>query len=146
MPYLSQFRATYQKARRSAKRRMESNVPESTQEIDSHNVIEISTEGKTETIAPADSLSDETISINIENNEKPEINQYWEISNSKDSLSTYVSETDSSMIQLFKLNTSRSDTYGLNDVKFEVLPEDFVRKVKDPHLVAVGRSRVNYVF
>ena len=108
--------------------------------------IEISTEGKIETIAPADSLSDETISINIENNEKPEINQYWEISNSKDSLSTYVSETDSSMIQLFKLNTSRSDTYGLNDVKFEVLPEDFVRKVKDPHLVAVGRSRVNYVF
>ena len=146
MPYLSQFRATYQKARRSAKRRMESNVPESTQEIDSHNVIEISAEGKIETIAPADSLSDETISINIENNEKPEINQYWEISNSKDSLSTYVSETDSSMIQLFKLNTSRSDTYGLNDVKFEVLPEDFVRKVKDPHLVAVGRSRVNYVF
>ena len=146
MPYLSQFKATYQKARRSAKRRMESNVPESTQEIDSHNVIEISTEGKIETIAPADSLSDETISINIENNEKPEINQYWEISNSKDSLSTYVSETDSSMIQLFKLNTSRSDTYGLNDVKFEVLLEDFVRKVKDPHLVAVGRSRVNYVF
>ena len=146
MPYLSQFKATYQKARRSAKRRMESNVPESTQEIDSHNVIEISTEGKIETIAPADFLSDETISINIENNEKPEINQYWEISNSKDSLSTYVSETDSSMIQLFKLNTSRSDTYGLNDVKFEVLPEDFVRKVKDPHLVAVGRSRVNYVF
>ena len=146
MPYLSQFRATYQKAPRSVKRRMESNIPESTQEIDSHNVIEISTEGKIETIAPADSLSDETISINIENNEKPEINQYWEISNSKDPLSTYVSETDSSMIQLFKLNTSRSDTYGLNDVKFEVLPEDFVRKVKDPHLVAVGRSRVNYVF
>ena len=122
MPYLSQFRATYQKAPRSVKRRMESNIPESTQEIDSHNVIEISTEGKIETIAPADFLSDETISINIENNEKPEINQYWEISNSKDSLSTYVSETDSSMIQLFKLNTSRSDTYGLNDVKFEVLP------------------------
>ena len=30
--------------------------------------------------------------------------------------------------------------------KFEVLPEDFVRKVKDPQLVAVGRSRVNYIF
>ena len=30
--------------------------------------------------------------------------------------------------------------------KFEVLPEDFVRKVKDPQLVAVGRSRLNYVF
>ena len=30
--------------------------------------------------------------------------------------------------------------------KFEVLPEDFVRKVKDSQLVAVGRSHVNYVF
>ena len=29
---------------------------------------------------------------------------------------------------------------------FEVFPEDFVRKVKDPQLVAVGRSRLNYVF
>ena len=50
------------------------------------------------------------------------------------------------MVQFFELNTSRSDAYRLNDVKFEVLPEDFVRKVKDPQLVAVGRSRVNYVF
>ena len=129
------------------KKLIESKVPEKTnQEIDSHNTVEISTEDEVEKVIPDDLLSDEIISINIENNEKPEINQYWEISNSKDSLSTYVSETDSSMIQLFKLNTSRSDTYGLNDVKFEVLPEDFVRKVKDPHLVAVGRSRVNYVF
>ena len=30
--------------------------------------------------------------------------------------------------------------------KFKMLLEDFVRKVKDPQLVAVGRSRVNYVF
>ena len=29
---------------------------------------------------------------------------------------------------------------------FEVFPEDFVRKVKDPQLVAAGRSRLNYVF
>ena len=74
--YLSQFRATYQKARRSVKKRTESKVPEkSIQEIDSHNIVEISTEGKVEIVTPADSLSDETISINIENNEKPEINQ-----------------------------------------------------------------------
>ena len=102
MPYLSQFRATYQKAPRSVKRRMESNIPESTQEIDSHNVIEISTEGKIETIAPADSLSDETISINIENNEKPEITQYWEKSNGKDSLYACVVETDPFMVQFFE--------------------------------------------
>ena len=77
IPYLSQFRATYQKARRSVKKRIESKVPEkSTQEIDSHNIVEISTEGEVETVTPDDSLSDETISINTENNEKPEINQY----------------------------------------------------------------------
>ena len=77
IPYLSQFRATYQKARRSVKKRIESKVPEkSTQEIDSRNIVEISTEGEVETVTPADSLSDKTISIYIENNEKQEINQY----------------------------------------------------------------------
>ena len=109
-------------------------------------VVEISIEGETETVTPADSLSDETISINIENNEKPEINQYWEISNGKDSLYAYVVETDPFMVQFFEPNTSISDAYRLNDVKFEVLPKDFVRKVKDPQLAAVGRILVNYVF
>ena len=47
------------------------------------------------------------------------------------------------MVQFFELNTSRSDACRL---KVEVVPEDFVRKVKDAQLVAVGRSRVNYVF
>ena len=79
--YSSQFRATNQKVRRSIKKRIESKVPEkSTQETDSHNTVEISTEGKVETVTPADSISDETININTENNEKPEINQYWETS------------------------------------------------------------------
>ena len=50
------------------------------------------------------------------------------------------------MVQFFEPTTSRSDAYWLNDVKFELLPKDFVRKVKDPHLVAVGKRRVNYVF
>ena len=146
IPYLSQFRATYPKARRSVKKRIESKVPEkSAQEIDSHNIVEISAKGEVETVTPADSLSDETISINIENNEKPEINQYWEISNGKGSLYAYVVETDPFMVQFFEPN-SRSDAYRLNDVKFEVLPEDFVRKVKDPQLVLEGRNRVNYVF
>ena len=41
------------------------------------------------------------------------------------------------MVQFFEPNTSKpNDAYRLNDVKFEVLPEDLVRKVKDP----VGRS------
>ena len=77
IPYSSQFRATYQRARCSVKKRTESKVPEkSTQEIDSHNIVEISTEGEAETVTPADSLSDKTININIENNEKLEINEY----------------------------------------------------------------------
>ena len=147
IPYLFQLRVTYQKARRSIKKRIESKVPEKlTQEIDSHNIVEIFTEGELETVTPADSLSDETISINNENNEKLEINQYWGISNGKDSLYTYVIETDPFMVQFLEPNTSRSDAYRLNDVRFEVLPEDFVGKVKDPQLVAVGRSRVNHVF
>ena len=121
IPYLSQFKVTYQKARRSVKNRIEFEVTEkSTQEIYSHNIVEISTEGEVETLTPADSLSDETICINIENNEKPEINQYWEVSNGKDSLYAYVVETDPFMVQYFVPKTSRSDAYRLNDVKFEV--------------------------
>ena len=50
------------------------------------------------------------------------------------------------MVQFFELNTSKSDAYQLNDVNFDVLLEDYVPKVKDPQLVAIGRSRVNYVF
>ena len=66
IPYLSQFRATYQKARRSVKKRIESKVTERwTQKIVSHNIVEISTEGEVERVRPADSLSDETISIDI---------------------------------------------------------------------------------
>ena len=146
-PYLSQFRTTYHKVCHGVKKRIESKVAEkSTQQIDSLNIVQISTEGEVETVRPADSLSDKTVSINSENNEKPKIKQYWKISNGKDSLCTCAVETDPFMVQFFELNTSRSDAYRLNDVKFEVLPEDFVRKVKDSQLVAIGRNRVNYVF
>ena len=138
---------TYQNDRRSVKKRIQSKVPEKlTREINSHNITEISREGEIETVLPVDSISDETISINIKNNEKPEINQYWEISNGKDSLYAYVVETDRFVVQFFEPNTSKSDAYWLSNVKFEVLDEDYIQKVKDPQLVAVGRSRVNYVF
>ena len=81
-----------------------------------HNIVEISTEGEVETVTPADSLSDESININTENNEKQEINQYWETSNGKGSLYGYVVETDPFMVQIFELDTSRSDAYRLNYV------------------------------
>ena len=147
IPYLSQFRAAYQKGQRSVKRRIESKVPgKSTQVIDSHNIVEISTEGELETATPADSLSDETISINNKNNEKQEINQKWEISNSKDSLYAYVVETDRFMVQFFEPNSSRSGAYRFNNVEFELLSEYFVQKVKDPQLFEIERSLVNFVF
>ena len=57
------------------KKRIEAKVT-STQKIDSHNIVEISTEGEVETVTSADLLSNETISINTENNGKPEINKY----------------------------------------------------------------------
>ena len=54
--YLSQLRATYQKSGHK-KKQIESKVPEkSTSEIDSHNIVEISTEGEVETVTAADSL------------------------------------------------------------------------------------------
>ena len=58
----------------------------------------------------------------------------------------YVVEANPFMVQFSEPNTGRSDAYRLNDVKFEVFPEYFVGKVKDPQLVAVERSRVNYAF
>ena len=59
---------------------------------------------------------------------------------------THCTRTDPFMMRFFQTNNSRNDFYRLNDVKFEALSEDFVQKVKDTKLVAVGRSRVNYVF
>ena len=35
---------------------------------------------------------------------------------------------DPFMVQFFEPNTSRSDAYLLNDVKFEVLPEDLFER------------------
>ena len=36
--------------------------------------------------------------------------------------------------------------YEPNDIKFKVLPEDFVRKLEEPRLIPVGKSGVNYSF
>ena len=43
------------------------------------------------------------------------------------------------MVQFFESN-SIGDAYRLKDLKFEVLHEDFVRKVQEPQLIAVGRK------
>ena len=43
------------------------------------------------------------------------------------------------MIQFFEQNVT-GDPYRLNDLKFEMLHEDFVRKIEQPQLIPVGRS------
>ena len=49
------------------------------------------------------------------------------------------------MVQFFE-PTVRSDVYRPNDLKFELLKEDFVREMEEPELIPVGRSRANYYF
>ena len=49
------------------------------------------------------------------------------------------------MVQFFEPN-SIGDVYRLNDLKFAVLHEDFIRKAQEPQLYVVGRSRVNFIF
>ena len=96
---------------------------------------------------PTQSNGDETtLDVSIDDSsEDPDIGQYWEISNSKNSIYAQVVEKDPFMVQLFEPN-SIGDAYSLNDLKFQVLQEDFARKVQEPQLIAVGRSRVNYIF
>ena len=81
----------------------------------------------------------------MRNSEKPEIGQYYEISNSKNSLNTLIIEKDPYIVQFFDPG-ARNDIYKLNGLKFEVLPKDFVRKLEKPRLIPVGRGRVNCVF
>ena len=56
-----------------------------------------------------------------------------------------VIENDPFMVEFFELN-SIGHAYCLNDLKFKVLHEDFIWKLQEPQLIAVGRSRVNYIF
>ena len=49
------------------------------------------------------------------------------------------------MVELSEQNV-RGYSYRLNDLKFEMLDEEFVLKIEEPQLIPVGRNRVNYVF
>ena len=75
----------------------------------------------------------------MRNSEKPEVGQYWEISNDSDFLNALIIEKDPYIVQFFN-PTARNDVYKLNDLKFKVLPEDLVRKLEEPRLIPVGRS------
>ena len=69
----------------------------------------------------------------------PDIGQYWEINNGKDSIYAQIVENDPFIVQFFEPN-SIGDAYRLSDLKFKVFQKDFVRKVQEPQLIAVGRS------
>ena len=106
------------------------------------------TEAATQPMEPAtQSNGDETaLDVSIDgSSEDPDIGQYWEINNGKDSIYAQVLEKDPFTVQFFESN-SIGDAYILNNLKFEVLHEDFVRKVQKPQLYVVGRCRVNYIF
>ena len=154
IPYMSQFRATFQKTRRSIKKRIETKASANPQLSKKDNVeLQLvgplnNAEAATQPMEPAtQSNGDETaLDVSIDgSSEDPDIDQYWEISNGKDSIYAQVVEKDPFMVQFFEPN-SVGDAYRLNDLKFEVLHEDFVRKVQEPQLIVVGRSRVNYFF
>ena len=49
------------------------------------------------------------------------------------------------MVKLLEQNVG-GYSYRLNDLKFEVLDEEFVLKIEEPQLIPVCRNRVNYVF
>ena len=71
--------------------------------------------------------------------EKSDFCQYQEISNGKDSLYAYTIEEDPFMVELFEQNV-RGYSYRLNDLKFEMLDEEFVLKIEEPQLIPAGRS------
>ena len=149
-----QFRATFQKARRSIKKQIETKASANPQ-LSKKDNVELPVEGPlnnaeeaTQPMEPAtQSNGDETaLDVSIDgSSEDSDIGQYWEISDGKDSIYAQVVEKDPFMVQFFESNLI-GYAYRLNDLKFEVLHEDFVRKVQEPQLIAVGRSRVNYIF
>ena len=154
IPYLSQFRATFQKALRSIKERIETKASANPQ-LSKKDNVELPVEGPlnnaeaaTQPMEPATQSNGDETALDLSiggSSEDPDIDQYWEISNGKDSIYAQVVKKDPFLVQFFEPN-SISDAYRLNGLKFDVLHEDFVRKVQEPQLIAVGRSRVNYIF
>ena len=152
--YMSQFRRTFQKARRSIKKRIKTKASANPQ-LSKKNNVELqverplnNTEAATQPMEPATQSNGDETALDVStdgSSEDPDIGQYWEISNGKDSIHAQVAEKDPFMVLFFEPN-SIGDAYRLNDLKFEVLREDFVRKAQEAQLIAVGRSRVNYIF
>ena len=144
IPYMSQFRATFQKARRSIKKRIETKASANPQ-LSKKDNVELPVEGPlnnakaaTQPMEPATQSNGDKTALDVSidgSSEDPDIGQYWEISNGKDSIYAQVVEKDPFMVQFFEPN-SIGDAYRLNDLKFEVLHEVLLRKVQEPLLLA----------
>ena len=81
----------------------------------------------------------------VRNSEKPETGQCWEINNGNDSLKALIIDKDPYIVQFFD-PFARNEFHKLNDLEFEVLPWDFIQRLKEPRFISVGRIRANYVF
>ena len=88
---------------------------------------ELTTKEAELTTEEIESTTEET-ELTTEETSAPEISQYWEISNGHTSLYALVLEKEPYMVQYFE--SANATAHQLNEVKFEVLVEDFVRRVK----------------
>ena len=59
----------------------------------------------------------------MRNSEKSEIGQYWIITNGNDFLNALTAEADPYIVVFDP--TARNDVYKLDEIKLELLPEDF---------------------
>ena len=125
--YMSQFRATFQKARRSIKKRIEK--ASANPQLSKKDNVELpvgplkNAEAATQPMEPATQSNGDETALDVPtdgSSEDPDIGQYWEISNGKDSTYAQVVKKDTFMVQFFEPN-STGDAYRLNDLKFEVL-------------------------
>ena len=145
IPDLSQFRATYQKARRSAKNEQNLKYPKSQLNKLIHIILlrypqKVKLKHSHRLIHYLMKLSALTL--------KTMKSQKLINIGKKVMVKTHCTHALLRRIPLWCSfsNTSRSDAQRLNEVKFELLLQDLVRKVKDPQLVAIERTRMNYVF
>ena len=126
---MSQFRATYQKARRSLEKRINtkaSTVNSNLQEQqvgdpvdDTETPVDIQLEDNELAIVSSPKETSTLGEPALRNSEKPEIGQYWEISHCNNSLNTLIIEKDPYIVQ-FSDPTARKNVYKLNDLKFKV--------------------------
>lgn len=134
-PFVSQFKVTIDKARRSLKRRIVYDKNQADIQISENEETE-------ETEAEMPQLFD----LDVEEFEeiKPNIGEYWSIKNSQ---SLYVIiETSSPLTVKYFQPSVKGEYHKLNDTIYEILIEDLGKKVLAPKVKNSGRFRQFYEF